>query len=564
MRAIQILPLFFSIILAQRYRYLTFNEISNRLHTLQEKYPNLIKLETAQELYNLPYPDCGNVKCAIYIVTLTEFQTLTNSRPEVFISGAVHGNEVLGPNIVVYLLEYLLENYNKDTWITYLINNRKLVVMPSANAQGYYYNRREEIVQGMPLDPNRDFPYDSQPSKCLNTIAGRSIFYTIADHMFVLGITFHGGDAVISYPWGSTNHMINNKAEESPDHIAMKQLSEMLSDVAGTYPSPFKVGTMTDTVYAVNGGLEDWAYAASWAKQVEGNTLVEECYGESENKVVMNEDNVRFPLILVETDYNKYPNEVTWGNREGVNGRSGNGHIPRNIRMSLALMDMAEPYIRDVEAIYHNTTHMELKWKVGGALSVDETYVEWNYSPGVQITSRSYIWFKGLEIIEEYSSFLFRTSSQNGPGYWTNPKHYFSVKLPIESLSSVNYTIRIAAITDQQWASQRNPSPQTRPLTHFARMRIERNYMAQSGISTISTNIIFQSPPFKIRTIIMPARLNGNLIILIIIAALIITFLLAMCMRLYMFFNDMKQGIPVAQSEAQAEVVIEGQEEIQS
>lgn len=565
MRAVQIL-LLLPIILAQHYRYLTFIELSNRIHALKNKYPNLIKVETAQELYNLPYPDCGNVRCDIYIVTLTDHTTTDASRPEVFISGAVHGNEVLGPNVAIYLLEYLVENYNKDNWITYLINNRRLVVMPAANSQGYYYNRREEVVGGVPFDPNRDFPYDSQPSKCLNTVSGRAVFYTIADHMFVIGITFHGGDAVISYPWGSTNHMVNNRAEESPDHAAMEEVAAMLREVAGNYPSPFKLGTMTDTVYAVNGGLEDWAYAASWAKELEGNTLVEDCYGEfsslGNSRVLMNDDNVRFPLYLIETDHNKHPNEVTWGRKEGINQAAGNGHIPRNIRMSMAIMDMAEPYIRDIQAIYHNATHLDLRWKVGGSLFVNETYVEWSYSPGIQATARPYIWLQGAEVMEEYSSFLFRTASKHGPGYWTDPKHYFSAHLPIENLASVNYTIRIAAIADQQWGRQGNPRPQSPPLTHFARMRLDRNYVAQSGSSAISTNVVFHSPSFKIKSVVVPARLDATAVLLIVIAALIVTLLLAMCVRLYVFFKDAKQGIPVAQSETQADIAIETQEEI--
>ena len=276
---------------------------------------------------------------------MTHFPSITNDRPEVFISGAVHGNEVLGPNIAVYLLEYLVANYGKDKWVTYLIENRKLVVMPAANSEGYYRLKRTEKYNGIEYDPNRDFPYDNSPDNCLNTLAGRSLVRVIADHMFVIGITFHGGTSSISYPWGSYNHAIKDKSEEAPDDYSMKQVAEMLREVAGSYPSKYIVGPMTDTVYAVNGGLEDWAYAASWAKDIENNRIIDICNSEenkkSGSKIIINGDNVRFPLYLIETAHQKYTREKAWGNITGVDNfgtnNRGNGHVARNIStLSLA------------------------------------------------------------------------------------------------------------------------------------------------------------------------------------------------------------------------------------
>ena len=36
----------------------------------------------------------------------------------------------------------LLDNYEKDSWIRYLVDNRVIVMTPMTNSYGYYYNER--------------------------------------------------------------------------------------------------------------------------------------------------------------------------------------------------------------------------------------------------------------------------------------------------------------------------------------------------------------------------------------------------------------------------------------
>jgi hypothetical protein len=58
-------------------------------------------------------------------------------------------------------------------------------------------------------------------------------------------------------------------------------------------------------------------------------------------------------MYLFETDDKKDPDEYTYGSRSVDNPKSiskrnkkGDGHINRNIRASMALIDMAKPYIK--------------------------------------------------------------------------------------------------------------------------------------------------------------------------------------------------------------------------
>ena len=95
------------------------------------------------------------------------------------------------------------------------------------NAVGYYEKRREEktVVQnGLNTaykDPNRDFPYNNNKNQCMNTVVGRTLYRLFVENLFVTTITFHGGTNVVSYCWGSMNHMIGHSGAEAPDHYAL-------------------------------------------------------------------------------------------------------------------------------------------------------------------------------------------------------------------------------------------------------------------------------------------------------------------------------------------------------
>ena len=80
----------------------------------------------------------------------------------------------VGPQAVTELAAYLLENSteseesNPRVGSPRMIKTRNLIIMPTANAYGYYHNTRTEHS----VDPNRDFPYDST-SSCMKTSAIR-------------------------------------------------------------------------------------------------------------------------------------------------------------------------------------------------------------------------------------------------------------------------------------------------------------------------------------------------------------------------------------------------------
>lgn len=191
-----------------------------RVTTSQEEYG----LPRAGGPDDCPF-DAKQDGCPNYMFTIQDFiahpenSSSSSQLPEVFWSGCLHGNERVGPTAVMEAANLLLQaasceamprvSKNKSTldenesgsgngnvgvdkssevenarkcrkklldmgiddvhrkWLARLVSTRRIVVVPTANALGYYRNDRQEGS----VDPNRDFPYDlTDSTKCKRKI----------------------------------------------------------------------------------------------------------------------------------------------------------------------------------------------------------------------------------------------------------------------------------------------------------------------------------------------------------------------------------------------------------
>jgi predicted deacylase len=93
----------------------------------------------------------NNQRCIIDIVNLTDVQSIAENKVQIYISGALHGNERLGPHASFYLIELLVTNFGIDPFITNLLKTREIIITPMTNAPGFFYNEREERMAGEAL-----------------------------------------------------------------------------------------------------------------------------------------------------------------------------------------------------------------------------------------------------------------------------------------------------------------------------------------------------------------------------------------------------------------------------
>ncbi|XP_023617426.1 carboxypeptidase M isoform X1 [Myotis lucifugus] len=119
----------------------------------------------------------------------------------------MHGDETVGRELLLHLIDYLVTNDGKDLEITRLINSTRIHIMPSMNPDGFeavkkpdcfYTNGRENNNF---YDLNRNFPDAfefNNESRQPETVA---IMEWLKTETFVLSANLHGGALVASYPF---------------------------------------------------------------------------------------------------------------------------------------------------------------------------------------------------------------------------------------------------------------------------------------------------------------------------------------------------------------------------
>jgi hypothetical protein len=362
---------------ARPFTYLRYGDIERELLRLEREYPGLVEVYDAQSRYKLPSPgDCGSSgPCKQYVLRITNEATLSSDseRPEVFLSGELHGNERVGPTTVMELARLLVESHaaRSNAWLQRLMDTRSIVIMPTANALGYFADTREEGS----VDPNRDFPIDA-PGRCMESVAARAVNEVWREHLFQLSLTYHGGMQSIAFEWGTVSNL---HSDVSPDDTAQLVLGSAMSAFAGAFNAEgrYPHGRLNDQVYPVRGGMEDWGYAGSWSDKVApcdphqfgGYPAQRTMYGDAE---------LRAFNILIETSKDKEPSEDALGSSAGLlsrGGSAGDGHVPRNVRLALLVIDMVQPY---VQWVAYDKLRLEFSWEVGGAAHVDETFLSYS------------------------------------------------------------------------------------------------------------------------------------------------------------------------------------------
>jgi carboxypeptidase T len=257
--------------------FLTIDQMLAKLDDMVAQYPDLITPKAA-----LNY-ETHNGR-SIYWVRISDNPNTNEDEPEVLYTGMHHAREAIGMQLLIYYMYYLLENYDTDPNVQYIVNNFELYFVPVFNMDGYAYNimndpngggmwrknRRQNDDGSYGVDVNRNYGYQwgydnngSSPVPSDDTYRGPSAFsepetqaiqeFTY-EHNFKIALNYHSYSALLLYAWGWS-------ATPCPDDNIYYNHADILSTEHG-----YTYGPGYTTIYPTNGGSDDWMYGEQEAK----------------------------------------------------------------------------------------------------------------------------------------------------------------------------------------------------------------------------------------------------------------------------------------------------------
>jgi len=126
-------------------------------------YPNLVKLESIGK-------SVGNRD--IWVLTVSDFTKGDPSRkPAMWVDANIHGNEVQGSEMALYIAWYLTENFRDNAFIQELLEQKTFYIAPSINPDGraVFTEKPGYLRSGiLPLDTDRDGVADEDDSQDIN------------------------------------------------------------------------------------------------------------------------------------------------------------------------------------------------------------------------------------------------------------------------------------------------------------------------------------------------------------------------------------------------------------
>jgi subtilisin-like proprotein convertase family protein len=236
--------------------YHTYETLTTDLHTIALANPDLVRVMSIGQSVQ------GR---ELWMVKVTDNPDMDEDEAEVSYIAAMHGDEVVGKELVISLIQYLTENYGVDPRVTDLVDDTEIWIMPSMNPDGTAMGTRNN-ANGVNL--NRDFP--DQHTDPVNTPDGRqpetqAVMLWGFDTSTNLSANMHGGALVANYPWDS-NASGQSVYSPSPDDSVFVSVSRTYAD--NGHPSYDNGICNGADWYMIRGGMQDWNYVWRGNKEI--------------------------------------------------------------------------------------------------------------------------------------------------------------------------------------------------------------------------------------------------------------------------------------------------------
>ncbi len=247
--------------------YHTYDGILTLVDSYSKTYPDLIrKIEIGKTTQD---------KKPIYAVKISNNVKKNQDKPGILLNGCHHSDEVLGAEICTETIEYLINNYGKDSEVTKWVDFYEIYIVPVVNVDGHKVvtsginptwrkNTRDlngngvlDDFDGIDLNRNYDFNWAHGGSGDVGSERYRGEFpFSESENRamknlldmkkFVLSISYHSSGEVIFYPW-------EWRGRKAPDDSLLTEIAKGLAgsiktyDGKSVYKAEYGAGTVGQT-----------------------------------------------------------------------------------------------------------------------------------------------------------------------------------------------------------------------------------------------------------------------------------------------------------------------------
>ncbi len=233
--------------------YHSYSTLTSELQAIAAANPTICELH-----------DIGNSVQGrkLWFMKISDNVSVEEDEPEFKYISTMHGDEPVGMEMCMYLINLLVDDYGTDPQITNLVDNVEIWIMPLMNPDGYS-NQSRYNAQG--YDLNREFP--DRVSDPNNSTSGRPaevrhVMNWAFGKSSVLSANFHTGALVVNYPYDSDPNPWSNYSATPDDALIIEQsltYSELNSPMYNSWY--FNDGIVNGVEwYMIYGGMQDWNY----------------------------------------------------------------------------------------------------------------------------------------------------------------------------------------------------------------------------------------------------------------------------------------------------------------
>jgi len=254
------------------WQYHNYTSMTTFLRHVSTIYPNLTAL------YSIGKSVQGR-ELWVIVVSRSPYEHMVG-KPNVKYVANMHGNEAVGREMLLHLVLHLVQSYDNDYYIRWLLDNTRIHIMPSMNPDGFEVAAEGTCAGGQGrynsrgFDLNRNFPDYFKQNNKRSQPETEAVKEWLSKIQFVLSGNIHGGALVASYPFDNTPSSIFSSVLSSPsltpDDDTFKHLATTyslnhgrmyLGDPCKVGAPQFSNGTTNGAAwYPLTGGMQDYNY----------------------------------------------------------------------------------------------------------------------------------------------------------------------------------------------------------------------------------------------------------------------------------------------------------------